>query len=204
MWVCVCALCISHRHQQQSPSAINTIVIARFDHWEYKASKQSNDWTKEWASKQRGRHADRQLSKPYMRAAKKVEMTEQPHMCWWQKIPPVIRIHVDVESKYTSMHYTTFYPHSLVCQHNSKYRHSRHSFIHSNISFFTLFSPHSLIHSSPFVYLSLFTHKFCPSRVFLLLHFGASVRSLHSHLLLIFLFWFGTLTLTANNTFEIA
>lgn len=33
------------------------------------------------------------------------------------------------------MHYTTFYSHSLVCQHNSKYRHSRHSFIHSNISF---------------------------------------------------------------------
>lgn len=50
----------------------------------------------------------------------------------------VTRIHV-YENKIPSMYCTSFYSHSLVCQHNPKYRHPRHSFIHSNIAFFFYF-----------------------------------------------------------------
>lgn len=53
------------------------------------------------------------------------------------------------------MHYTTFYSHSLVCQHNSKYRHPRHSFIHSNIAIFFFLS---IFFSRSVIPLILFFH----------------------------------------------
>lgn len=87
--------------------SINIIVIARFDCQMYEANKISLD-------SEETRH-EREKSSTTLKK-------NHLNSCGCEQIH--------------RMHYTTFYSHSVVCQHNSKYRHSRHSFIHSKIAFF--------------------------------------------------------------------
>lgn len=91
-WLCPMHVCMhtSHRHRQQSPRAINIIVIARFDHWTYKASKQLNEQAKHGLLYERGGN-----DRGTWQRQKKRESGKKRHS---RSHTHIIRIHVDLRA----------------------------------------------------------------------------------------------------------
>lgn len=168
-WLCPMHVCMhtSHRHRQQSPRAINIIVIARFDHWTYKASKQLNEQAKHRLLYERGGN-----DRGAWQRQKKRERGKKRHS----------RSHTH---------------HSNSCGFESKYTVCI-ILLSILIHLFANTIQNIVIHV---IHLSTQTFRFASLSRRLFFPDASLNFIFFPHLLLIF--WFGTLTLTANNTFQI-